>query len=58
MTWNLAGQYLDIVLACILIVRLIRLKFYSNYKALFVFVTYDGLQALNYPRDAERPGPR
>jgi hypothetical protein len=48
MTWNLAGQYLDLILACILIVRLIKLKFYSNYRPLIVFVTYEGLQALNY----------
>lgn len=48
MSWNLFGQYLDFIVACILIIQLIRLKLYSSYKALIVFVLYESVQAVLY----------
>jgi hypothetical protein len=48
MTWNLVGQYLNFVVAFILIIRILSLKLYSNYRALIVFVTYESFQAVVY----------
>ena len=48
MTWNRFGQYLDLLLSCILVVRLFRLGVYTKYRPFVVFVVFDSVQSLLY----------
>lgn len=48
MTWNIFGEYLDIVLTSILVVRVFGLNLQMKYLACLVFIVVDSFQSLGY----------
>ena len=48
MTWNLFGQYLDIALTSILVVRVFNLGLQTKYLACLIFIVFDSFQSLIY----------